>query len=100
MVSSRAAAMPRRPTPLLQNLGMTMPDNYTVDGINIMPALKGGKLERNGIKKCALALDQRQLRTAWPGLISPPLGFSSFVFVRSSIRTSVAASSLKIFRLR
>jgi len=34
---------------LLENLGMGLPENYPVDGINIMPALKGGKLDRDGI---------------------------------------------------
>jgi arylsulfatase A-like enzyme len=34
---------------LLINLGMGMPENYTVDGTDIMPALKGGNLDRDGI---------------------------------------------------
>ena len=34
---------------LLENLGMGLPENYSVDGTDIMPALKGGKLDRDGI---------------------------------------------------
>ena len=36
-------------TTLLENLGMGLPDNHEVDGIDIMPALKGGKLDRDRI---------------------------------------------------
>lgn len=34
---------------LLNGLGVSMPKNHTVDGIDIMPALKGGKLDRKGV---------------------------------------------------
>jgi arylsulfatase A-like enzyme len=34
---------------LLKNLGMGLPENHAVDGIDIMPALKGGELDRDGI---------------------------------------------------
>jgi arylsulfatase A-like enzyme len=34
---------------LLDNLGIARPKNHTLDGMNIMPALKGGTLGRDGI---------------------------------------------------
>ncbi|MCD6394561.1 MAG: sulfatase [Planctomycetes bacterium] len=34
---------------LLNGLGIGLPKNHTVDGIDIMPALKGGKLDREAI---------------------------------------------------